>query len=97
MEAHVEVTISKRHFNICVQMIIIIIFFLFYEKIPYSWENDFWGKSPVESADTLWVKNLVEIALSCSVSEINPFLCITQKFKMATKSGGKTIFGKSRQ
>ena len=30
----------------------------------------FLEKSPVDSADTLWVKNLVEIALSRTVSEI---------------------------
>ena len=36
-------------------------------------ENDFWEKSPVDSADTLWVKNFVEITLSRSVSEINAF------------------------
>ena len=59
-------------------------------------ENDFWKKS-LDSADTLWVKNFVEIALSHSVSEINPYLRLMQKFKMATKSGGKMIFGKSRQ
>ena len=43
------------------------------------------------------VKNFVEIALSRSVSEINAFLHLRQKFKTAVKSGGKTIFGKSRQ
>ena len=32
----------------------------------------------------------------CNVSEINVFLLFTQKFKMATKSGGKTIFGGNR-
>ena len=42
-------------------------------------------------------KNFVEIALSHSVTEINRFLRLTQKFKMAAKSGGKTIFAKSRQ
>ena len=52
---------------------------------------------PVDSADTLRVKNFVEIALSCSVSEINTFMHFTQKFKMAAKSGGKTIFDKSHQ
>ena len=46
----------------------------------------------VDSADTPWVKNFVEIALSCSVSEINAFLRFMQQFKMATKSGGKTNF-----
>ena len=39
------------------------------------WENDFCKKSSVDSANTLWVKNFVEIALSRSVSEINAFLC----------------------
>ena len=37
-------------------------------------ENDFCEKLPVVSADTLWVKNFVEIALSRSASEINAFL-----------------------
>ena len=41
---------------------------------------------------------MVKIALSRTVSEINGFLCFTQKFKMAAKNDGKTIFwGKSRQ
>ena len=38
------------------------------------------------SGDTIQVKNFVEIALSHSVSEINRFLHLTQKFKMAAKS-----------
>ena len=59
--------------------------------------KDFWEKSPVDSIYTLLVKNFVEIALSRSVSEMNTFLHFTQKFKMAAKSGGKTIFGKSCQ
>ena len=50
-----------------------------------------------ESEDTLWVKNFVVTALSRSISEINIFLCFTQKFKMAAKSGGKTISAKSCQ
>ena len=61
------------------------------------WENNFCEKSPVDCADTLWVKNFVEIALSRSISEINVFLHLTQKFKMTAKSGGKMIFAKSRQ
>ena len=51
----------------------------------------------VDSADTLWVKYFVEIALSRSIAEINTFLHFTQKFKMAAKSGGKTILEKSNQ
>ena len=60
-------------------------------------ENNFCEKSPADSANTLRVKNFVEIALSHSVSNINTFLHLRQKFKMAAKSGGKTIFGKSYQ
>ena len=64
----------------------------------FKWRaNDFWEKSPVDSADTLGVKNFDEIALSHTVSGINAFLHFTQKFKMAAKYGGKTIFGKSHQ
>ena len=57
----------------------------------------FCEKMPVGSADTLRIKNLIEIALSRSVSEIYSFLCFTQKFKKAAKSGRKIIFAKSRQ
>ena len=52
---------------------------------------------PIDSADTLRVKKFVKIALPHSISEINTFLHFTQKFKMVTKSGGKTIFEKNRQ
>ena len=73
----------------------------FYAKIQDGgqkwWDYDFWGKSPVDSVDTLWVKTSVEITLPCTVSEINLFLCFMQKFKMAAKDGEKTIFGESRQ
>ena len=56
------------------------------------------GKShPDDSADNLGVKNFAEIALSCTVSEINVLLHFTQKFKMEAKNGRKTIFRKSHQ
>ena len=48
--------------------------------------------SPVHSADTLWVQNFVEIALSRKVYDISALLHFTQKFKMASKSCGKAIF-----
>ena len=70
--------------------------FAFYAEIPdggQKWrENDFLGKSLIHSADTLWVKNFVEIVLSHSVSEINTFLHFTQKLKIAAKSGGEIDF-----
>ena len=44
----------------------------------------FGGKSPVDLADTLWIKNLVK-NLSHTISEINAFLRFTQKFRMAAK------------
>ena len=46
---------------------------------------------------TVGVKNFVEIALSGTVFKINMFLYFTQNFKVATKNGGKTIFGKQLQ
>ena len=67
------------------------IFLAFYTEIQdghQKWqENDFCEKLPVDSADTLWVKNFVEVALSRSVSEINTFLHFTQKSKMPAESG----------
>ena len=49
----------------------IFVFCNFCEKFKNS------EKPPLDSADTLWVKNFVEIALSRSISEINAFLCVT--------------------
>ena len=54
----------------------------------------FCKSSPVGSVDTLWVKNFVEIPLSRSVYKINMLLHFTQKFKMATRNGGKRFLGK---
>ena len=55
----------------------------------------FCEKSPVDSVDTLWVQNFVEIALSRTVSKINVLLRFRHKFKRVAKSGGKAIFAKS--
>ena len=86
--------------NLVCLFFLFIFFFVFYTEIQdrrQKWrENDFCEKSPVDSVDTLWVINFGEIALIRSVSEINTFLYLRQKFKMAAKSGGKTILGKSR-
>ena len=86
---------------VCLFSYLFIYFFAFYAEIQnghQKWrENDFWEKSPVGSADNMQVKNFVEFTLSCSISEINRYLRFTQKFKMATKSGGKTVFAKKRQ
>ena len=72
--------------------------FVFYAEIQDGcqkwWKSDFGEKSPVDSTDTLGIKNFVEIALSYTVSEINTFLRFMQKFKMAAKNGGKAIFAK---
>ena len=54
--------------------------------------NDFLGKWPFDSADTLRVKNFVKINLSHTVSEINMYWRFTQKFKMAAKNGQETDF-----
>ena len=45
----------------------------------------FGKKMADDCADTLVVQTFVKIALSHTISEINVFLCFTQKFKMAGK------------
>ena len=57
-------------------------------------ETKFFENWVFHSAYTLRVENFVEIALSRSISEINTFLRLTQKFKMAAKIGGKTFLQK---
>ena len=53
--------------------------FVFYTEIQdgcHKWrENDFGENLPVDSADTLRIKNFVKIAVAHTVSEINAFLC----------------------
>ena len=73
---------------------------MFYAEIRDAYkmaQKQFWEKSPVDSADTLGVKTLDKIVLSCTVSEINAFICFTQKFKMAAKNGVIMIYGKCHQ
>ena len=69
--------------------------FLYFTQIQdgrQKWrKSDFCEMSPVHSADTLWVKNFVEIALSHTVSNINALLRFMQLFKMAAKNGGKVV------
>ena len=48
-------------------------------------------KSPVDSADTLGLKNFVEITLRCTISEIIVF---TQKFKIAFRIAGNRLLRK---
>ena len=48
-------------------------------------ENNFWKKSPKDSANSLQFQKFVKIALSRTVSEINAFLRFMQKFKTAAK------------
>ena len=59
-------------------------FCVFYAEIQdgrQKWfKNDFWKKSPVDSADTPRVKNFTKITLSRTVSETNAFLRFMQKF-----------------
>ena len=49
------------------------------------------GKSCQMTADTLRVKRFVKIAPSRTISEVNMFLCFTQKFKMAAENGGQMM------
>ena len=68
--------------------------FAFYAEISFWREIDFCENLPLDSADTLWVKKFVEIALSSTVIDINGFLRFTQKFKMAAKTGRKRFMWK---
>ena len=69
--------------------------FAFYPEIKFGhqkwWANNSVENSPVDSAYTPWVKIFMEITLAHYVSEINALLCFMQTFKMAAKSGGKTM------
>ena len=49
-------------------------------------ENDVYEKLPVDSADTLWVKIFVEIALSCSVFKCVFAFSALRKFVTFSKS-----------
>ena len=44
---------------------------------------------------TVYTLGAIKITLSGRVSEINVFLCFTQKFKMATKMVGKKFLDKT--
>ena len=58
-----------------------------------SWrENDFWEKSPVDEYVFFFFSFLHGKSRSRTIPEINAFLHFTQKFKRATKNGGKAIF-----
>ena len=76
-------------------------FLRFTQKFKMATKNGgkiIFGKSRQETLQNIqWIKNFIEITLSRTVSKINVFLPFTQKFKMATKNGRKTIFGKSHQ
>ena len=75
-----------------------IVFFSFYTEIQDGRQKGMkMILSSYDSVHTLWVKHFVEITLSHTISEINAFLHFAQKFKMAAKNGGKTIFGKRLQ
>ena len=68
--------------------------FAFYAEIQdgrQKWqENDFCENCPEDSADTLWVKNFVEIALARSVSKINAFFA----FYAEIQDGRQKVAGK---
>ena len=74
---------------------------MFYTEIQDGCQNGgktIFGKNCQSTlGDTPTIKNFNEITLSGIVSEINAVLHFTQKFKMATKNGGKTIFGKNHK
>ena len=60
----------------------------------HLWQKGFFQKVAYVSGYTPMAKNFIGIALSRTVSKINALLHFSQKFKMAAKNGGQTIFGK---
>ena len=54
-------------------------------------EKQFLAKWADAFKHTLWAKNLVEIALSCTISEKNAFYTEIQD---GCRDGGRTVFGK---
>ena len=61
------------------------------------WPPRMSGKRLLEKVRYPGVNFFFKISLSRTIFEINAFLHFTQKFKMAAKSGGKRISGKSPQ
>ena len=51
--------------------------------------------SPVQSADTLQIKNFVEIALNRTISKINVFCVLRRNSRWPPKVAGKQFWGKS--
>ena len=68
--------------------------FAFYAKIQDGWENDFWEKSPVDSADTLLVKNFLEITISLRFQDDCVFCVLCRNTKWTQKVVGKRFMGK---
>ena len=59
-------------------------------------ENEFWEKSPVDSADTLWVKNFAKMSILLHFRDTR-FFAFYAEIQNGQQKWGKTILGKSRQ
>ena len=60
-------------------------------------QNDFWEKSPVDSADTLGVKTFNKIAVSHTVSEEMRLCVLHRNSRWSPKMAGKRFLEKTRQ
>ena len=71
--------------------------FAFYVEIQdghQKWrKNDFWQKMTEDSVDILWIKIFVEMALSCTISEMNEvfFLFYTESQDDPPKMSGNNF------
>ena len=82
----------------CTKIIIFLHFMQKFNMAAKKWrENDFWQNIADDSVYILRVKNFIEMAVSRTVAKIIVFLHFTQKFNMAVKNGGKSIFDKKVQ
>ena len=55
-------------------------------------ENDFWQNIADDTVYTLQVKNYIEMAVSCTVSEINMFCILCRNSIWPPKMAGKLFF-----
>ena len=87
-----------RYISHCFQDKCVLTFHAEFQDGRQKWQkNNFWKEIPDNFADNQGVKNLVEITLSCTVSQINAVLHFLQNFKLADQYAGNTFFSKNWQ
>ena len=84
----------NRSISHCFQDKCIFAFYAEFQDGHRKWREKYFWQTGADDSVHHAGQNFVKIALFHTISEINAFLPITQKFKMAAKNDRKTIFGK---